>query len=97
MFKIVDRKSPIDPSSPEGLTLDSRAVKGHLELQNVVFAYPARPSVLVFNNFCLQIPAGEEQGLPFNGQMPCSVPHRARTSLASPPCGALGGMCCVAG
>jgi ABC-type multidrug transport system fused ATPase/permease subunit len=59
VFKIVDRKSPIDPSSSEGVTLDSRTVKGDLELQNVVFAYPARPSIMVFNNFCLTIPAGK--------------------------------------
>lgn len=58
VFKIVDRVSPIDPASTEGLTLDSRAVRGEVELQNVVFAYPARPSVKVFNNFCLHIPAG---------------------------------------
>lgn len=59
VFKIVDRKSPIDPSSSEGVTLDSRTVKGDLELQNVMFAYPARPSIMVFNNFCLTIPAGK--------------------------------------
>lgn len=59
VFKIVDRKSPIDPASAEGITLDSRAVRGELELQNVVFAYPARPTINVFNNFCLSIPAGE--------------------------------------
>jgi len=58
VFKVVDRKSPIDPASTEGLILDSRAVQGHLELQDVVFAYPARPSIKVFNNFSLSIPAG---------------------------------------
>jgi ATP-binding cassette subfamily B (MDR/TAP) protein 1 len=60
VFKVVDRKSPIDPASTEGVTFDSRAVRGELELQNVVFAYPARPTINVFNNFCLNIPAGEE-------------------------------------
>lgn len=60
VFKIVDRKSPIDPSSTEGVMLDSRAVRGELELQNVVFAYPARPTIKVFNNFCLSIPAGNQ-------------------------------------
>ena len=58
VFTVVDRESPIDPASTEGVTVDSRAVRGELELQNVVFAYPSRPSIKVFNNFCLQIPAG---------------------------------------
>lgn len=58
VFKVVDRPSPIDPSSPEGVVLDARAVRGELELQGVVFAYPARPTIRVFNNFNLTIPAG---------------------------------------
>lgn len=36
VFKVVDRSSPIDSSSPEGLQPDSRTVRGELELQNVV-------------------------------------------------------------
>jgi ATP-binding cassette subfamily B (MDR/TAP) protein 1 len=58
VFRVVDRRSPIDPCSSEGVKLDSRAVRGELELQNVVFVYPARPTITVFNNFCLTIPAG---------------------------------------
>lgn len=62
MFKVVDRPSPIDPSSPEGVVLDARAVRGELELQGVVFAYPARPTIRVFNNFNLTIHAGVWRG-----------------------------------
>lgn len=80
VFKIVDRKSPIDPSSSEGVTLDSRTVKGDLELQNVMFAYPARPSIMVFNKFCLTIPAGK--GL---CQQPCLL-----FNLISSRCAGLG-------
>jgi hypothetical protein len=69
VFKIVDRKSPIDPSSEDGTVLDSRAVRGELELQNVVFAYPARPAIKVFNNYCLSISAGR----PWCAALCCAV------------------------
>eukprot|EP00775_Hariotina_reticulata_P008041 gene8041-8236_t len=59
VFPILDRKPQIDSSSTQGDAPDSRNVTGTLELQHVVFAYPARPEVKVFNNFCLKIPAGQ--------------------------------------
>lgn len=58
VFPIVDRAPVIDSASTEGSAPDNRAVKGLLELQGVVFAYPNRPQVTVFNNFSLVIPAG---------------------------------------
>eukprot|EP00879_Flechtneria_rotunda_P003779 GHRR01004019.1.p1 GENE.GHRR01004019.1~~GHRR01004019.1.p1 ORF type:complete len:1293 (+),score=472.26 GHRR01004019.1:779-4657(+) len=63
VFPIIDRTPAIDSSSPDGEAPDSRAVRGELELQHVVFAYPNRPQVKVFNNFCLKIPAGQTVAL----------------------------------
>lgn len=72
VFPIVDRKPTIDSSSTEGLKLASagtyasdgstRSVTGEIELQQVVFAYPARPTVTIFKNFNLKIPAGKIHG-----------------------------------
>jgi hypothetical protein len=73
VFPIIDRKPEIDSSSAEGDAPDSRSVTGTLELQHVVFAYPARPEVKVFNNFCLKIPSGVALG--FEAQVSvCCVP-----------------------
>ncbi|KAI5075652.1 hypothetical protein GOP47_0009728 [Adiantum capillus-veneris] len=40
----------------DGLKLTE--VKGDIELRNVVFSYPSRPHVIIFNNFSLSIPSG---------------------------------------
>ncbi len=45
---VLPRRSLIDASSPDGLTLPEDQLRGELELQAVRFAYPARPSVIVF-------------------------------------------------
>lgn len=63
VFPIVDRTPQIDSQSSEGEAPDSRVLRGELELQHVVFAYPNRPEVKVFNNFCLGIPAGKTVAL----------------------------------
>lgn len=36
---------------------------GTVELKDVVFAYPARPDVRVFNGLCLTVPAGKTLAL----------------------------------
>jgi ATP-binding cassette, subfamily B (MDR/TAP), member 1 len=56
VFAIIDRKPKIDASSPDGLLPPS--CDGKLELKNITFAYPARPSAIIFENFNLTIPAG---------------------------------------
>jgi hypothetical protein len=61
VFRVVDRSPPIDSAAEDGLA-PAGGCKGHLELRHVVFAYPSRPSVTVFNNFCLVIPAGGALG-----------------------------------
>lgn len=51
IFPIIDRKSQIDSSSPAGCRegpSGGGTVEGTIELKDVHFAYPARPSVIVF-------------------------------------------------
>ncbi len=57
VFRILDRKPTIDSSSPDGLKPE-KAIRGELALQDIRFAYPTRPSVIVFNGFNLTMPAG---------------------------------------
>jgi ATP-binding cassette, subfamily B (MDR/TAP), member 1 len=57
IFTLVDRKSEIDSSSDEGLTLDE--VKGNIDFHHVSFKYPSRPDVQIFSDFTLHIPSGK--------------------------------------
>ncbi|KAE8791088.1 ABC transporter B family member 4-like [Hordeum vulgare] len=61
LFALLDRKSEIDSSSNEGLTLDE--VKGDIDFRHVSFNYPTRPDVVIFNNFTLHIPYGKTVAL----------------------------------
>ncbi|CAI5469745.1 unnamed protein product [Closterium sp. Yama58-4] len=63
IFQVIQRIPPIDSSSPAGETPPDSEVKGELELQNIVFAYPSRPDVTIFNGFSLKIRAGETVAL----------------------------------
>lgn len=45
VFPILDRKSAIDASADQG---SHQPIAGHIELKNVKFVYPNRPSVVVF-------------------------------------------------
>ncbi|OIV91033.1 hypothetical protein TanjilG_16993 [Lupinus angustifolius] len=61
IFRIIDRKSKIDPSDESGTTLDS--VKGEIELHHVSFKYPSRPDIQIFRDFNLTIHAGKTVAL----------------------------------
>lgn len=61
VFSIVDRVPAIDNLSEEG-TIPLRC-EGHVELQNLFFAYPARPDTIVFSDFNLNIPAKTSMAL----------------------------------
>ncbi|CAI5498535.1 unnamed protein product, partial [Closterium sp. Naga37s-1] len=63
IFQVIQRIPPIDSSSPAGETPPDSEVKGELELQDIVFAYPSRPDVTIFNGFSLKIRAGETVAL----------------------------------
>jgi ATP-binding cassette subfamily B (MDR/TAP) protein 1 len=57
IFALLDRKSEIDSSSNEGLTLDE--VKGNIDFRHVSFKYPTRPAIQIFSDFTLHIPSGK--------------------------------------
>ncbi|CAL4983813.1 unnamed protein product [Urochloa decumbens] len=57
IFALLDRKSEIDSSSNDGLTLDE--VKGNIDFENVSFKYRMRPDVQIFKDFTLHIPSGK--------------------------------------
>ncbi|KZL66296.1 ABC transporter [Colletotrichum tofieldiae] len=61
MFEMIDRKSDIDPLADTG----DRPPKfnSSVELRNVSFAYPSRPSVPVLNNVSLEFEAGKVTAL----------------------------------
>lgn len=61
IFSTIDRVSPVDPTTDEGLILDH--VEGDIELRNVKHIYPSRPEVTVMNDVSLKIPAGKTTAL----------------------------------
>ncbi|CAL4975976.1 unnamed protein product [Urochloa decumbens] len=61
VFEILDRKSNIDYSSEEGVTITS--VRGDIDFQNVCFKYPSRPNVQIFKDLSLSIPSGKTVAL----------------------------------
>ncbi|GJM93456.1 hypothetical protein PR202_ga10014 [Eleusine coracana subsp. coracana] len=61
IFALLDRKSEIDSSNDEGLTLDE--VKGNIDFRHVSFKYPSRPDVQIFSDFTLHIPSGKTVAL----------------------------------
>lgn len=61
IYGTIDRKSPLDPTSPEGKTLDH--VEGTIEFRDVKHIYPSRPEVVVMDDMSLVIPAGHTTAL----------------------------------
>ncbi|KAG5535024.1 hypothetical protein RHGRI_022959 [Rhododendron griersonianum] len=61
VFAVLDRYTRIEPNDPEGYKPDN--ITGHVELCDVQFAYPARPEVMVFNVFSINIEAGKSTAL----------------------------------
>ncbi|XAR51801.1 Xenobiotic-transporting ATPase [Bertholletia excelsa] len=61
VFAVLDRYTGIEPEDPDGYKPER--VTGHVELRDVEFAYPARPSVMIFNGFSIKIEAGKSTAL----------------------------------
>ena len=61
IFATIDRESPLDPTSTEGIILDH--VEGHIEFKNVKHIYPSRPEVTIMENVSLAMPAGKTTAL----------------------------------
>ncbi|KAL0305550.1 UNVERIFIED_CONTAM: ABC transporter B family member 9 [Sesamum radiatum] len=61
IFEILDRKSLINSSSCDGLTLD--ALKGDIKFQHVSFKYATRPDTQIFQDLSLSISSGKTTAL----------------------------------
>ena len=57
VFELLDRTSEIDPYDQGGKTL--KAVRGDIELCNVSFTYPTRPTITIFSDLNLTVEAGK--------------------------------------
>lgn len=57
IFELLDRKSLIDPYNTSGKTL--MPLKGDIELRNISFTYPSRPTIPIFKDLSLTVPAGK--------------------------------------
>ncbi|XP_050385288.1 ABC transporter B family member 19-like [Argentina anserina] len=60
-FDTLDRKTEIDPSTPE--TSNQNRINGNIEFENVEFNYPLRPEVTILHNFSVQIKVGTKVAL----------------------------------
>ncbi|PGH27089.1 hypothetical protein AJ80_01276 [Polytolypa hystricis UAMH7299] len=61
LFKTIDRSSDIDPLSESGLTPEGTS--GAIDIRNVQFSYPSRPTYQVLRGLDLHIPAGKTTAL----------------------------------
>ena len=61
LFSIIDQPSKLDPLSPAGERPAS--CTGEIEIRDLSFAYPTRPSVPVLQDLSLKIPAGKTTAL----------------------------------
>ncbi|CAM8960345.1 unnamed protein product [Rhodiola kirilowii] len=61
VFAILDRKSEIDPTNNSGMTLDD--VQGDIEFRHVIFKYPNRPDIQIFQDLNLIISSGKTVAL----------------------------------
>lgn len=61
LFALIDRQSAIDPFDESGERPSQ--VVGHIELNNVDFAYPSRPGIKVLDDFSISVPAGKVTAL----------------------------------
>ncbi|CAN0857562.1 ABC transporter B family member 15 [Linum grandiflorum] len=61
VFAVLDRETRIESDDPQGYK--KVEVAGHIEFQDVDFAYPARPNVMIFEGLSLTIEAGKSTAL----------------------------------
>lgn len=61
VFAVLDRYSLIEPEDPDAYKPEK--LTGRVELQDVDFAYPARPNTIIFKGFSLGIEAGRSTAL----------------------------------
>ncbi|KAK6155141.1 hypothetical protein DH2020_009389 [Rehmannia glutinosa] len=61
IFAVLDRYTLIEPEGPDGYKPDK--LTGHVEIVDVDFAYPARPTTMIFRSFSIEIQAGKSTAL----------------------------------
>uniref|UniRef100_A0A251SJ61 Putative ATP-binding cassette subfamily C member 8 n=2 Tax=Helianthus annuus TaxID=4232 RepID=A0A251SJ61_HELAN len=61
VFAVLDRYTLIEPEDPDGKKPD--IITGHIEIRDVDFAYPARPDIMIFKGFSINIEAGKSTAL----------------------------------
>ncbi|PWA56629.1 ABC transporter family protein [Artemisia annua] len=61
VFAVLDRYTLIEAEDPEGEKPE--IVTGHVEIRDVDFAYPARPAIMIFKGFSINIEAGKSTAL----------------------------------
>ncbi|SMY22604.1 unnamed protein product [Zymoseptoria tritici ST99CH_1A5] len=61
LFEIIDKPSLLDPLAPEGIVPDF--VEGRIEIRNLKFAYPSRPTAPVLQGLNISLPAGKTTAL----------------------------------
>lgn len=61
VFAILDRCTQIHPENPN--SYQPERIRGQVQIQEVDFAYPARPESLVFKGFSIDIDAGKSTAL----------------------------------
>ncbi|KAI4717299.1 putative ABC transporter [Aureobasidium sp. EXF-10727] len=61
LFAIIDKPSMLDPLSSEGTTPNTCV--GDIEIRNLSFSYPSRPTAPVLQDLSLRIPAGKTTAL----------------------------------
>eukprot|EP00271_Cylindrocystis_brebissonii_P015652 TRINITY_DN38603_c0_g1_i1.p1 TRINITY_DN38603_c0_g1~~TRINITY_DN38603_c0_g1_i1.p1 ORF type:complete len:313 (+),score=65.02 TRINITY_DN38603_c0_g1_i1:26-940(+) len=56
VFKVLDREPEIVPDKEDADMVEK--VEGRIDVRNVTFSYPARPDIVIFNDFSLRVNAG---------------------------------------
>ncbi|KAJ8758929.1 hypothetical protein K2173_002708 [Erythroxylum novogranatense] len=58
VFEILDKETEINPDEPQGIKVN-KTLRGCIELNEVIFSYPNRPSQMIFTGLTLKIEAGK--------------------------------------
>lgn len=59
VFRLIDRKTKIDPSDTSGERKDANQVSGHVGMRDIEFEYPTRPDVHVLRGLSLEAKPGQ--------------------------------------
>lgn len=57
LFRVIDKQSELDPMDASGKRPPT--CDGHIEVENLTFAYPSRPGAPVLKDFKISIPPGK--------------------------------------